>query len=126
MKKKRSWQIGIFHFWKNAVTLMKKLHGNGTQLVPWVSASQNKNYDGIIPRNSTIISTGIMSLVGFWFAFAETLSGTISLYITFTFIIIPAMLKFTISSKMSEQTSTVDVPKGLQFHEEFNANEGNY
>ena len=104
---------------------MKNFHGPGTQLIPWVSNSQNKHYDGIIPRNSTIISTGIMALAGFWFAFAETMSGTLLLYITFSFVIIPAMLKFTISSKLSEKNSNVVLPKGLQFHEESNANIGN-
>ena len=103
---------------------MKKINGAGTQLVPWVSNNPNKNYDGIIPRNSTIISTGIMVLAGFWFVFVETMSGTILLYITFSFVIIPAMLKFTISSKLSEQNSNVHLPKGLQFHEEFESKEG--
>ena len=103
---------------------MKKFQGTGTQLVPWVSTDQNKNYDRIIPRNSTIISTGIMVLAGFWFAFAETMSGTILKYITFSFVIIPAMLKFTISSKPSAQNSNEVLPKDLQFHEEFDAIEG--
>ena len=94
---------------------MKNIKGSEVQLVPWNSSTnQNKNYDGIIPRNSTLISTGILIMAGFWFAFANTLSETLVYNLVSNLFIVPLMVKFTVSS---QQRKSIVVPAKLQFHE---------
>ena len=93
---------------------MKNKNGSEAQLVPWVSNGQNNNYNNMVPRNSSLISTLILFSAGLWFAFVDTLAGTLFVNVCINLFLIPILIRFTVSSSMKKN---IVVPSGLQFHE---------
>ena len=93
---------------------MKKAQHQGAKLVPFSSGHGN-NYKGIVPRNSTLKSTGILILAGFVFTFSKTMEDNLLFFVVISYFILPLTIKFTISSK--NKTAPVMVPPNLQFHE---------
>ena len=85
-----------------------------SQLVPWINSDDiTRKYEQSVPRNSTLISTSILCMAGFWFAFSKTLAETLFLNVVINLFIMPSIIKFTISSNLKTK---VVVPRGLQFH----------
>ena len=94
---------------------MKQASHHGSQLMPWiVSKDKNKDLEQSVPRNSTLFSTIILCLFGFWFAFCETLAETLFLTTIVDIFIMPFIIKFTVSSNLKTK---IEVPVGLQFHD---------
>ena len=99
------------------IKLLKKmkLSSQGCQLIPWISGKdETQNFEQSVPRNSTLISTAILFMAGFWFAFCKTLAETLFLNTIVNIFIMPLIIKFTISSNLKTK---IEIPKGLQFHE---------
>ena len=99
------------------IKLLKKmkLASQGCQLVPWVSwKDETQNFEQSVPRNSTLISTAILFIAGFWFAFCKTLAETLFLNTIVNIFMMPLIIKFTISSNLKTK---IEIPKGLHFHE---------
>ena len=92
-----------------------KLASQGCQLIPWISLNdETQNFEQSVPRNSTLISTAMLFMAGFWFAFCETLTETLFLNTIANIFMMPLIIKFTISSNLKTK---IEVPKGLHFHE---------
>ena len=99
------------------IKLLKKmkLASQGCQLIPWISVKdETQNFERSVPRNSTLISTAILFLVGFWFVFCKTLAETLFLNTIANIFVMPLIIKFTISSNLKTK---IEIPKGLNFHE---------
>ena len=99
------------------IKLLKKmkLAPQGDQLVPWVSwKDETQSFEQSVPRNSTLISTAILIIAGFWFAFCKTLAETLFLNTIVNIFMMPLIIKFTISSNLKTK---IEIPKGLHFHE---------
>ena len=96
---------------------LKKLKqaSHGLQLIPWnVPNDKSKKLEEAVPRNSTLFSTTILCISGFWFAFCDTLAETLLLTTIVNVFIMPFMIKFTVSSNLKTK---IEVPNGLQFHD---------
>ena len=92
-----------------------KLASQGSQLIPWISGKdETQNFEQSVPRNSTLISTAILFMVGFWFAFCKTLAETLFLNTIANIFLMPLIIKFTIISNLK---TNIEIPKGLHFHE---------
>ena len=97
--------------------LLKKLKqaSHGLQLIPWIVPNdKSKNLEEAVPRNSTLFSTTIVCISGIWFAFFDTLAETLLLTTIVNIFIMPFIIKFTVSSNLK---TTIEVPNGLQFHD---------
>ena len=95
---------------------LKKLKpvSHGVQLIPWIVPNdKSKNLEEAVPRNSTLFSTTILCISGFWFAFCDTLAETLLLTTIVNIFIMPFIIKFTVSSNLRTK---IEVPNGLQFH----------
>ena len=96
---------------------LKKLKqaSHGSQLIPWIVPNdKSKKLEEAVPRNSTLFSTTILCISGFWFAFCDTLAETLLLTTIVNIFIMPFMIKFTVSSNLKTK---IEVPNGLQFHD---------
>ena len=96
---------------------LKKLKqaSHGLQLIPWIVPNdKSKNLEEAVPRNSTLFSTTILCISGFWFAFCDTLAETLLLTTIVNIFIMPFIIKFTVSSNLKTK---IEVPNGLQFHD---------
>ena len=96
---------------------LKKLKqaSHGSHLMPWIVPNdKSKKLEEAVPRNSTLFSTTILCISGFWFAFCDTLAETLLLYTIVNIFIMPFIIKFTVSSNLKTK---IEVPNGLQFHD---------
>ena len=96
---------------------LKKLKqaSHGSHLMPWIIPNdKSKKLEEAVPRNSTLFSTTILCISGLWFAFCDTLAETLLLYTILNIFIMPFIIKFTVSSNLK---TTIEVPNGLQFHD---------
>ena len=97
---------------------LKKLKqaSHGSHLMPWIVPNdKSKKFEEAVPRNSTLFSTTILCISGFWFAFCDTLAETLLLTTIVNIFIMPFIIKFTVSSNLK---ATIEVPNGLQFHDD--------
>ena len=96
---------------------LKKLKqaSHGSHLMPWIVPNdKSKKLEEAVPRNSTLFSTTILCISGFWFAFCDTLAETLLLTTIVNIFIMPFIIKFTVSSNLK---TNIEVPNGLQFHD---------
>ena len=96
---------------------LKKLKqaSHGSHLMPWIVPNdKSKKLEEAVPRNSTLFSTTILCISGFWFAFCDTLAETLLLTTIVNIFIMPFIIKFTVSSNLKNK---IEVPNGLQFHD---------
>ena len=92
-----------------------KQASHGSHLMPWIVPNdKSKKLEEAVPRNSTLFSTTILCISGFWFAFCDTLAETLLLTTIVNIFIMPFIIKFTVSSNLK---TNIEVPNGLQFHD---------
>ena len=109
--------IAVFLGMMRLLKKMKRarIGDSSAQMVPWVSPKNSNDFDNAVPRNSTLISTGILCITAIWFSLSSTLAETLLMNTLINLVLGPILVKWTVSSNMK---SNVVVPSELQFHED--------